>query len=57
MLRCSGVRYSYTNITREGKGWPPFLADLKLKVEGVAQQKFNFVFCNLYSNENEYIGW
>jgi alkylated DNA repair dioxygenase AlkB len=53
----AGTRYSYTNISREGKGWPQFLAELKAEVEAVAQQRFNFVFCNLYDNQDEYIGW
>lgn len=53
----AGTRYRYTNVAREGKGWPSFLIDLKAMVELRAQQHFNFVFCNLYANEHDYIGW
>ncbi len=38
-------------------GWPAFLLDVKRRVEDQAQQPFNFVFCNLYASQHEYIGW
>ena len=52
-----GVRYRYSNLTMEGRGFPTALQSIKDKVESAAKHSFNAVLCNLYRDGQDSMGW
>jgi len=52
-----GVRYRYSNLTMEGRGFPTALQSIKDKVESAANHSFNAVLCNLYRDGQDSMGW
>jgi len=52
-----GLRYKYSGITQEAKGWYPTLEKLKKRIEEATSQSYNFVLCNLYKDGNSSIGY
>ena len=52
-----GVRYRYSNLTMEGRGFPTVLQSIKDKIESAANHSFNAVLCNLYRDGQDSMGW
>jgi alkylated DNA repair dioxygenase AlkB len=52
-----GVRYSYSGVTHEAQPWPDYLAELRRRVEEVAQAPFNSLLLNCYRGGQDSIGW
>lgn len=53
----AGKSYSYSGITRQPLPWTIALAQIKERVESVAQTTFNSVLLNLYRDGRDSIGW
>jgi alkylated DNA repair dioxygenase AlkB len=52
-----GKSYTYSGITRQPLPWTPALAQIKERVESIAQTTFNSVLLNLYRDGRDSIGW
>ena len=52
-----GVTYTYSHYRHEPQAWPAELAELKHRVEAVADVRFNSALCNYYRNGDDYMGW
>lgn len=53
----AGVRYRYSGLTLEARGWTPDLKRISQLVTRYSGRIFNSVLCNLYRNGNDYMGW
>ena len=51
------IAYTYSNKTKKGLPWPPFLHTLKQWVTEHTQQNYNACLLNLYHDGNEGMGW
>lgn len=52
-----GLLYRYSGKTLEASGWPDSFAGLRRQLEGMLDERFNSVLCNLYRDGSEYMGW
>lgn len=52
-----GVAYTYSRVTHRGSGWPPYLAEVKQRVEDASRTEFNSLLLNFYRGAQDSIGW
>lgn len=52
-----GIRYRYSNLMLEGRGFPSILESIKDKIESTVHRSFNAVLCNLYRDGHDSMGW
>ena len=52
-----GVRYAYSGIALESRGWQPPVAELRERVERAAGARFNSVLLQLYRDGADGMGW
>jgi alkylated DNA repair dioxygenase AlkB len=52
-----GVNYQYTGVSHIAEGWPPFLDELKRRVESATGLVFNGALVNLYRNGLDTVGY
>jgi len=53
----AGARYAYSGIKLDPLPWTPLLADLKTRVEDVADVTFNSVLLNYYRDHHDSVGF
>ena len=53
----SGVRYRYSGLTHQGKGWPPALDTLRREVTALSGRRPNGALANLYRDGDDSMGW
>lgn len=49
--------YRYSGIDNPPQPWPPLLADLRSRAQGLAGASFNSVLANLYRHGRDSMGW
>jgi alkylated DNA repair dioxygenase AlkB len=53
----AGVRYRYSGLTLDARGWTPELQQISQVITQYCGRRFNSVLCNLYRDGNDYMGW
>ena len=56
-LAAAGVRYRYSGLVHEGRGWPPALATLRQRLADLTGRDPNGVLANLYRDGDDTMGW
>lgn len=51
------IEYTYSNKTKKGLPWPPFLLTLKAFITDHTHQHYNACLLNLYHDGDEGMGW
>jgi len=52
-----GIRYTYSGLTLEARGWDPMLEGLRDRLERELGLRFNGVLANYYRNGQDSMGW